>query len=682
MSVQYLKGVGPIKAKKLNKINIKTIRDLIHYFPRTYEDRRKFNKLWDSNDGEKLSFKVQVFGPSKTLRPRRGLTIIKIPIRDESGLGHLVWFNQHYMANTFKNGDIIKVNGKVKKVGKKIEIHNPTYEKEASNKRLVGEIIPIYSLTDKLHNNEILNIMDKALENYLSYEEEIIPDYIVKDLNLISLKEAIFNIHFPKNREYYLKARQRLVFEELLILQMGLLGVKNRYRDNREGIKFNKSREVTEFIDKLPFSLTNAQSRVLREITNDMESNAPMNRLLQGDVGSGKTIIATISMLKAAKSGYQSVLMAPTEILATQHYNSIFKLFNDYGIKVELLVGGLTAKKKSEILQKIEKGDVDVIIGTHAIIQGGVTFNNLGLAITDEQHRFGVRQRAKLSSKGKSPDVLVMTATPIPRTLGLILYGDLDISILDELPPGRKKIKTYCVTPSRKLKAYEFIKNQIREGRQAYIVCPLVEESESLNLNSATKLYEELKENFFNDINIGLLHGKMKPKEKDDRMKRFINNEIKILISTTVIEVGVNVPNASIMLVENAERFGLAQLHQLRGRVGRGEYQSYCILVNEGKSKVSKERMEIMEKSNDGFLISEKDLEIRGPGDFFGTKQHGLPDLKIANIFTDIRILKKAQEISLDILNDDPNLKKSIHYKLKEKIIKMFRDKTDEIIFN
>lgn len=681
MSVQYLKGVGPKKVKRFEKIAINTLRDLIYYFPRTYEDRRKFNKLIDSINGERINIKIKVTGKPLVLSPRRGLTIVKVPIKDETASGYLVWFNQGYVKDRFNVDEVVNVNGTVKRIGLDIQIHNPYCEKETEKSRMLGRIIPIYPLTEKINNKEIIKLVSKALREYLVYEEEILTDELKNTLNLIDIRKSIINIHFPKDRESYLKAKQRLVFEELLLLQLGLFTLKNGYHQDGKGIKFDKCSQVEDFIKSLPFSLTNAQARVLDEITQDMEWEKPMNRLVQGDVGSGKTIVAIIAMMKSYYSGYQSVMMAPTEILAKQHYESITEAFKNYEIKCELLVGSMKSKKKKEILEQIKNKEIDIVIGTHAIIQEGVEFDKLGLAITDEQHRFGVRQRAALSSKGQNPDVLVMTATPIPRTLALILYGDLDISIIDEMPPGRKEVKTYAVKNNMKNRIYDFIRKQISEGRQAYIVCPLVEESEKLDLQSATEVYQELKE-YFNEYEVGLLHGKMKAKEKDEIMTKFKDHQVDMLVSTTVIEVGVNVPNANIMVIENAERFGLAQLHQLRGRVGRGEYQSHCILVNDSKSKVSKERMSIMENSSDGFVISEKDLELRGPGEFFGTRQHGIPELKIANIIADMKTLKIAQKVAEDIFEEDPKLKLEKNQLLKKKIIRLFKGKLDEISFN
>ena len=475
---------------------------------------------------------------------------------------------------------------------------------------------------------------------------------------------------------------RRLVFEELLIFQLGLLLINNKNKSDKVGIRFKRAIEVDKFIKDLPFDLTKAQKHVFMEVERDMECEIQLNRLIQGDVGSGKTVIAILAMIKAWSSGYQSVMMAPTEILAMQHHESVSQMLVSYNINCELLVGSLTNNKKAEVLKRLKDGEIDVLIGTHAVIQDNVEFKDLGLAITDEQHRFGVKQRAVLSQKGLNPDILVMTATPIPRTLALILYGDLDISIIDELPPGRKEISTYAVGLGMEKRVTEFIKKQVREGRQAYVVSPLIEESESLDLKAAEELYNNFKCETFKEFRLGLLHGKMKSNEKDYIMGEFKNGKIDILISTTVIEVGVNVPNASVMVIYNAERFGLAQLHQLRGRVGRGEYKSYCILLSEGKNKVARERMRIMQKTNDGFVISEKDLELRGPGEFFGTKQHGLPDLKIANLFTDIEILKTVQKEAIKILDEDPILEDAKNLMLKDKIIKTFKNKIDHIILN
>ncbi|NBI06873.1 ATP-dependent DNA helicase RecG [Senegalia massiliensis] len=681
-SIQYLKGVGPKRAAKLNKLGIYTINDLIYYFPREYDDRRKMKKIKDLINKEKVTLEVTVSGSSITLRPRKNITITKIPIKDETGICYMVFFNKPYIDKIFKIGDKIKVNGRVDISYGNVQIQNPIYSNLSDSNNNINTIMPIYPLTNKLRNNEIIKLIKTSLKTQLDNIDEIFTLDMRKDLNLISIEEAIKNIHFPEGREKYKASKYRIVFEEFLILQLGLFLVKSRLNENNKGIVFTKEDKSNEFLNSLPFKLTNAQLKVFEEIKGDMESDKIMNRLVQGDVGSGKTIIAILSILKAKTSGYQSVMMAPTEILATQHYEEINKLLHNFGVNCELLVGSLTQKKKEQILQMVENGEVDILVGTHALIQDSVNFKKLGLTITDEQHRFGVRQRAKLTEKGITPDVLVMSATPIPRTLAMILYGDLDISIIDELPPGRKKIDTYSVSDDKKNRAFEFLEKQIAKGRQAYIVCPLVEESENLDVKSATETYEELKILYGNKYKIGLLHGKMKPKEKDEIMKQFKENIIQVLISTTVIEVGVNVANANIMIVINSERFGLAQLHQLRGRVGRGEYKSYCILINKGKNKIARERMRIMEKTSNGFIISEKDLELRGPGEFFGVRQHGIPEFKLANIFTDIKILKIAQKISQDILTEDPKLELTKNIKIKNKVYKLISEKLNDISFN
>ncbi|MBS4539749.1 ATP-dependent DNA helicase RecG [Clostridium sp. D2Q-11] len=680
-SVQYLKGVGPKRAEKLKKIGIKKIYDVLFYFPRDYEDRSSITKIRDCKNKEKVTLYVKVSGSSVTLRPKKGVSITKIPIKDDTGLAYMVYFNQPYINNTFKVGDVIRVNGRVNISYGQIQIQSPIYSKGKDNSR-VGSIVPIYPLTNKLTNNEMIKIIKSTIKTYTSQLDEIFSLKMRDELNLISIDEAIKNIHFPTDRETYKKSKYRLVFEEFLILQLGLFLIKSKLRENKVGIEFHKYDRSEEFLNKLPFNLTSAQYRVFKEIKQDMESTKVMNRLVQGDVGSGKTIIAILAMLKSTVSGYQSVMMAPTEILATQHYDEINKLLKDFGIRCELLVGSLSAKEKLRILEDVKNGNIDILVGTHALIQDGVDFKRLGLAITDEQHRFGVRQRAKLSEKGKTPDVLVMTATPIPRTLAMILYGDLDISIIDELPPGRKKIDTYAVNNTMKSRVFDFVKKQIVQGRQAYIVCPLVEESETLDLQSATEVYQEIDELYKDKYSVGLLHGKMKPSDKEDIMNKFKEKEIDILVSTTVIEVGVNVPNSNIMVIMNSERFGLAQLHQLRGRVGRGEYKSYCILINESKNKVARERMRIMEKTTDGFIISEKDLELRGPGEFFGTKQHGIPELKIANIFTDMEILKIAQKEAQKILLEDATLNLPKNIKIRNRVDKLINENLKEISFN
>lgn len=681
MNIQYIKGVGPKRSYKLKRLNINTIEDLLYFVPREYDDRSKFKTIRECEIGEKVSLEVEVIGSANIIRPRKNLSIVKIPIKDTSQNGYLIWFNQDYLKDKFFVGDKFIVNGKINKIGMEIQIMNPVFEKNSEMDK-VGRIIPIYPLTEGLTNNEIIKIINYSINEYLSRVKEFLSQETVEKYGLIDIKDAIKNIHFPSNRTVLEKSRKRLSFQELLILQIGLFIIKNKNYKYNNGIRFDKNPEIDRFIDKLPFKLTNAQINVFKEIEGDMESDIQMSRLVQGDVGSGKTIVAILAMFKAVLSGYQTVMMAPTEILARQHFESITKFFLDYDIKCELLIGSISSKRKEEILLSLKDGRIDILIGTHAVIQENVEFYRLGLAITDEQHRFGVKQRAVLAQKGNNPDVIVMTATPIPRTLALILYGDLDISIIDELPPGRKEIETYAVGPDMKDRINNFVRKQILEGRQAYIVCPLIEESETLTLNAAEEKYINLKENVFKEFNLALLHGKMNSKDKDQIMDEFKDNKIDILISTTVIEVGVNVPNSNIMVIYNAERFGLAQLHQLRGRVGRGEYQSYCVLINESNNPISKERMRILQNSTDGFKISEKDLELRGPGEFFGTKQHGIPELKVANLITDMDILKLAQKEALRILEIDPNLDQVEHKELKNEIQRKFSNSGENLTFN
>ena len=553
---------------------------------------------------------------------------------------------------------------------------SPIFEDSKISKN-TGKIIPIYPSIYELTQNTLKNIISNGLLQTNGKLEETLPDYLLKEYNLLDINSAIQSIHFPENFNEYNKARKRLVFEELLIMQLALLSLKNNYSKDKDGICFSKNVHMSDVIDSLPFKLTKAQLRVLDEIDSDMESDKPMNRLLQGDVGSGKTAVSIVASYKAVKSGYQVAIMAPTAILARQHLENFRKMLKDFDIKCELLVSGITKKQKEDILLRLKNGDIDILIGTHAILEDNVEFKNLGFVVTDEQHRFGVRQRAKISSKGEKPDVLVMTATPIPRTLALILYGDLDISIINELPPNRQKIDTFAVRSNMDARVNNFIKEQINDGRQVYIVCPLVEDSEEIEAKSVLEIAEKYKNETFKDYKVEYMHGKLKPKEKDAIMQDFKDGKIDILISTTVIEVGVDVPNANIMVIENAERFGLATLHQLRGRVGRGKYKSYCILKYKGNSEQIRQRMEIMTKTNDGFVVSEKDLELRGSGEFFGTKQHGLPEFKIANLFEDVEVLKSVQSVALKIMKDDPKLDEDKNKILKKQVEEKFKERIE-----
>ena len=618
--VQYIKNVGPTRVKLLNKLNINTLQDLISYFPRNYEDRGVSKRLSDCIDGEEALIKGVAITKVQEIFARR-LKMYKLVIRDGENPCTIIWYNQSYLKNVIKIGHTYNFFGKVEiKLGR-YEMRSPIFDESGENKN-TGKIIPIYPLTYGITQNTIRKIIENGINEAYGNIEETLPDYILEQYKLMDINNSMKKVHFPENKQDFIKARYRLVFEELLSFQLALLKIKESYKTEEKGVEFDKNVKMSDVINTLPFKLTKAQIRVLEEIDLDMESSKPMNRLLQGDVGSGKTIVSEIAAYKAVKSGYQAAILAPTAILATQHFENFQKTLNQFGIRIELLISAITKKKKQELKERLKNGEIDILIGTHAMLEDDVEFKNLGLVVTDEQHRFGVKQRAKISAKGNNPDVLVMSATPIPRTLALILYGDLDISIIDELPPNRKKIDTFAVGKDMENRINAFITKQIEQGRQCYIVCPLVEENEEMDLKSVTELAKKLQKETFPQFRVEFLHGKMKPKEKDEIMLKFKNKEIDILISTTVIEVGVDVPNANIMVIENAERFGLAQLHQLRGRVGRGEYQSYCILKFEGRGKVVQERMKIMCQTNDGFIISEKDLELRGSGDFFGTAQH------------------------------------------------------------
>lgn len=678
-SIQYVKGIGPKKAEKLNKLGIYTIKDLLYYFPRQFEDRSIIKKIAQLEDEEKVTVKALITN-IESYTPKKGMTITRIDVKDDTGFAKLTFFNREYIKNTFRVGDSILAFGKVKKNGRFVELNSCELEYLSASPKNIGKLVPVYPLSYGVTNKDIMNTVRMVFESKDIKIPEYMPEYILKKYRLCGIEYAIKNIHFPKDKESLKIALYRLIFEELLVLQLGLFMYKGGSSDEK-GILFKRNQRLDEVLKSLPFSLTRAQNRALNEIIDDMCSEKVMNRLVQGDVGSGKTVVALLALAECVFNGYQGALMAPTEILAQQHYESFTETFEDIGINVELLTGSVTKKQKEGILQRAKDGEIDILIGTHALIEDNVEFKNIGLVITDEQHRFGVRQRGKLSSKGESPDILVMTATPIPRTLALILYGDLDISIIDELPPGRQPIETIAVEKKKRGKVYNsLVRREVDKGRQVYIVCPLVEESETLDITSATETAEEIKRDFFPDLRVGLLHGKMKPSEKDTIMTAFKNHELDILVSTTVIEVGVNVPNSTLMIIENAERFGLAQLHQLRGRVGRGKHQSYCVLIYGSNSEVCRKRMNIMEETNDGFKISEKDLEIRGPGEFFGTMQHGVPELKVANLFKHMKILKTVQQEARIIIGEDPTLDFKEYRGLKREIEFKFKDKIEKDI--
>lgn len=677
-SVQYVKSVGPAKAEALNTLNIYTLEDLLTYYPREYEDRTKIKQISELEEGEETTIEATVVSEVTINRIRKNMTILNTIVEDETGRCTITWFNQTYIKQQIKRGQKYRFFGKTTKEFNHIKMTSPVYD-EIGKEKNTGKIMPIYPSTYKLSQTAIRQAMQNALAMAEGNLPETLPDYMLTEYNLWELEKSIKQIHFPENIDNRVQARKRLVFEELLIMQLALLELKGQ-NEKHEGISFDKNVKMSDVIHKLPFLLTKAQLKVLEEIDSDMESKKPMNRLLQGDVGSGKTVISIISAYKAVKSGYQVAIMAPTAILATQHFEEFQKILNQFDIRSELLLGATKPKKKQEILEKLAKGEIDILIGTHSLLTENVIFAKLGLVVTDEQHRFGVRQRSTITAKGNNPDVLVMTATPIPRTLALILYGDLDISIIDELPPNRKKIETFAVTKRMEERVNNFLRKNIKEGRQIYVVCPLVEEkedeedSQKADLKAVKEWTEIYQKEIFPEFHVACVYGKMKPKEKEQVMQDFKEGKIDILISTTVIEVGVNVPNASVMVVENAERFGLAQLHQLRGRVGRGEYQSYCILKYDSRcSQVGRERMKTMQETNDGFVIAEKDLELRGTGEFFGTKQHGLPEFKIANLFVDMPMLKSVQSVAIKIEAEDRGLKQEKNQRLRKLVDKKLK---------
>lgn len=657
-SIFDLKGVGEKIGLKLEKLGIRTIKDMIEHYPKEYEDRRKITPIEACQMDESNNILAKVCSQPQVAR-KGSKILVSFRVKDASGQLMITFFGQPYMKNNFKLGESYLFYGKVKHKYGYHEMESPEYQKVIDEAHLgtVAKITPIYPSTAKLSQKVIRGLIETCLKEVLPSVEDHLPPQIRKQYDLVEKKEALQGIHFPKDSDDFFKARKRLVFEELFMLQLSLYQLKADFAKKLLGVAHQVTPELGDFMKTLPFELTGAQKRVMREIVQDMKSPYAMNRLVQGDVGSGKTVIAAISLFMAVKDGYQGALMAPTEVLVVQHYEFIKEIMVPFGIEVGLLTGSTTAKQKRELLKALQDGSVQIVVGTHALIEDNVEIPKLGLVITDEQHRFGVRQRLKLTEKGMLPDVMVMTATPIPRTLALILYGDMDISIIDELPPGRQPIKTNAVSSDYHPRIYRFIEKQIEEGRQCYIICPMVEENEkNAELRNVMDYSQYLKEQVFTQIPIACLHGKMKPKEKNEIMAAFSRGETKILVSTTVIEVGVNVPNSTIILIENAERFGLAQLHQLRGRVGRGKYQSYCILVSDSKNKVTKKRLQIMEESTDGFVIAETDLKLRGPGEFFGTKQHGLPEMKIANLYTDANVLKEVQGCVGHLLKMDPSL--------------------------
>lgn len=666
--LKFIKGVGEKRALLLNKLEIFNLNDLVHYFPRTYLDFSSPMKINELIPDSVCCFCAAVgYTPIKN-EIRRGMTIYKTLLIDGENSVNLSIFNNSYLAESLVEGEEYIFYGKITLNKGSFEITNPIIEKADSQKVMQ----PIYPLTAGLSNKLLSKIISNALSIYTSgIDEEIIPDNIRREYSLCHEQFALKTIHNPPSAPELEIAKKRLIFEELLTLQLGMKILKRR---NRGCTSYSIKEDYSdEFISTLPFELTNAQKNAIKSCVADIKKYIPMNRLVQGDVGSGKTVVAAAIIYNAAKNNMQSAFMAPTDILARQHFVTLSKLFENTDIKIELLTGSLTPKKKKEVKERLASNETQVIIGTHALLSANVEFAKLGLVITDEQHRFGVRQRGTLNSKGINPHTLVMSATPIPRTISLILYGDLDLTVIDELPKGRQKISTYAVDTSYRKRIYAFIKKHLDKNLRAYIVCPLVEENDG-ELIAAKQYAETLQEKYFTGYTVGLLHGKMKPKEKEKVMSDFAKGDIQLLVSTTVIEVGVDVPESVIMVIENAERFGLSQLHQLRGRVGRGKDKSYCILISDAQGENARSRFEIMCRSSNGFEIADKDLELRGPGDFFGSRQSGIPKLKIAELTENMDTVRESEKASQYILKNDPMLKNAENRRLRQAVISLFNN--------
>ena len=677
-SLQTLKGVGEKTEKLFFRLGIYDTEDLLHYYPRNYDAFEAPVDIADLEEGTVKAVSAAVCS-GVYVNSVRGRQIISVNIADQSGKFPVVWFNLPYLKKTLRKGSWFVFRGRIVRKQGKLEMEHPEIFTPSAYEEILHNLQPIYGLTAGLSNKTVVKMVTQLLED-LPMQSEYLPEELRERYGLADVNYALKTIHFPKNKEELLVSRKRLVFDEFLLFILSVRRMKEKAEETPNCFPVKETWLTEEVIERLPYSLTNAQLNAWHEIERDLAGRTMMSRLVQGDVGSGKTILAFLAMFLVADNGYQAALMAPTEVLARQHYEGFLKLMEEQGLSFPtiLLTGSDTAKEKRIAYERIASGEASIIIGTHALIQEKVEYANLALVITDEQHRFGVKQREALTTRGNPPNVLVMSATPIPRTLAIILYGDLDISVIDELPAKRLPIKNCVVNTSYRPKAYSFIEKQVREGRQAYVICPMVEESEEMEAENVLDYTQKLKENLPSDIRIEYLHGKMKPKEKNRVMESFAAGEIQVLVSTTVVEVGVNVPNATVMMVENAERFGLAQLHQLRGRVGRGEYQSYCIFIQGNQDQISK-RLEILNKSNDGFYIAGEDLKLRGPGDLFGIRQSGDMEFRIGDIYNDSTILKEASEAAEEILSLDPELDLEQHRFLRERMENYGQNETENI---
>lgn len=676
-TVQYLKGVGPRRAKLLERLGIATVEDLLYYFPRDYQDRRTISPIGTLREGEFVSIKGEVLAKSLS-KTRSGKKIFSLVVDDGSGRIPCVWFNQAYLDNIFKQGDEALFIGKVQRY-RMLQLSNPEFEKvkeDGGELNQSGRIIPLYPLTEGLNQKAMRTIIDRTLDEFLPVISELLPPDLLERWKVVPLRAAIREIHYPTGSDGLLSARKRLILDEFFLLQLAL-GIKRDQRISQSfGLPHNQDTPLRDrYIAELPFRLTGAQSRVINEIKRDMTGSRVMNRLLQGDVGSGKTVVAVTALLTSVDNGYQGAIMAPTEILANQHYENISRELKPLGLEVVLLTGGVKGAERKRILEGIEDGTISIVVGTQALIQKKVSFKKLGMIVIDEQHKFGVRQRSDLRGKGPEPHVLVMTATPIPRTLTMTVYGDLDLSTLDEMPPGREKVKTYWISSKQLGRAYDYIRKRVGRGEQAFIIYPLVEESELLEVKAATAMFEHLKSRIFPDLKMGLIHGRLKAEEKRRVMDDFREKKIDVLVSTLVVEIGIDIPDATVILVENAERFGLSQLHQLRGRVGRSRKQSYCILQGNPRTEDAYRRLQAITEIDDGFLIAREDLEIRGPGEFFGTHQTGLPELRIGNIVADIRLMEFARRQASQLLEGDPGLKSLELVTLRKRLLERYGDR-------
>jgi len=678
-SIQYLKGIGPKRAKSFAGYGVNTIEELLYYFPRRYEERTNFTSISELKEGQLYTIKAQVqLGRSRSSWRRRHFSITEALVSDPTGQISCVWFNQPYLKDYLKTGASLILYGKVRRYNDKLQMDNPEFEffgGEDDDSLNIGRIVPVYTLPQGFSQRSLRQVIKIALDKFLPKINDCLPFDLRTRNNLLNLAQSLLNIHFPQSMDLQKQAHSRLSFEEFFIFQLPLV-LRKLKRKEKKGLKHTVDGKLTEdFVASLPFKLTLAQEKVIAEIKKDMAAPVAMQRLLQGDVGSGKTVVATLASLIAVQGGYQAAFMAPTEILARQHYDKVSSqlsglVFSGKKIRLALLTG--QDKEKQKICREIKNGEVDLVIGTHALLQEELSFKNLGFVVIDEQHKFGVGQRALLPKKGNNPDVLIMTATPIPRTLAITLYGDLDISVINQLPPGRIPVKTLLFSHEQKKKAYAIVKEELNYRRQAYIIYPVIEESYALDIAGAKKMFTELKEGEFKDFRLGIVHGKLKQAAQEEVMLKFKKGQLDILISTTILEVGIDIPNATCMIIESAERFGLSQLHQLRGRIGRGRLQSFCILISDGQTEEAVLRLQAMVESSDGFRIAEEDLKIRGPGEFFGSRQHGLAELKIANPLLQMKLLKASRQEAIKLLSHDPGLQERPHQLLKEKLLQRF----------